>query len=149
MMKTIEKPLFQEFHIDGVKHISPADAYELLIAKQAVLIDVREEFEISFENVPIENVLYHPMSVIMERLPYISKNQNIILACPGGVRSSKVANLMNREGYPDVANLDGGYSKWKSLGLPMQINLKPDKTDSSCGCGCVASSPCDTEGGCC
>lgn len=135
-MITTNKPTLQEFQIEGVKHISPTDAMEALTNNEAVLIDVREVNEVGFESIPLNNVLYHPMSVIMERLAFISKNQNIIVACPGGVRSSKVVNLLNKEGYPNVANLDGGLSTWKTQGLPFKSNLI---FSGGCGCGVTSS----------
>jgi hydroxyacylglutathione hydrolase len=130
-MKTTEKPTLQDFHLEGVKHITPSNTLETLKNGEAVLIDVREENEVKLESIPLDNVLYHPMSVIMERLPYISKDQPIIVGCPGGVRSTKVAYLLMKQGYPDVANLDGGFVMWKSQGLPFE-----SKTSSNCGCSC-------------
>ena len=147
-MKTTEKPVFQEFHLEGVKHISPDEALKLLEKNEAVLIDVREQNEVALENIPLENVLYHPMSVIVERLPYIAKDQQIIVACPGGVRSAKVANLLNRQGYSKVANLDGGFTRWKKLGLPYKVNLSfSGLTYAGGGCGCGTSSK--NNGSCC
>ena len=131
-MRLTEKPQFQEFHIDGVKHISPTDAYENLKSGNAILIDVREENEVMADYVPLDYVLNHPMSVIVDRLPFISKEQNIILACPGGVRSSKVANLLNVQGYTHVANLDGGLTKWKEDGLPYYMNNKASSNNCCC-----------------
>lgn len=132
-MKTTEKPTLQEFHIEGVKHINPEYAYEAIIKGNAVIIDVREEDEIYLESIPLDNVLYHPMSKIMERLKYISKEQNIIIVCPGGIRSTKVANLLNQQGYPNVANLDGGFNMWVAKGFPFERN---NFSVNSCGCGC-------------
>jgi len=128
-MKTTDKPTLQDFHIDGVKHISPMDALEALQKGEAVMIDVRELDEVKLDSVPLDRVLNHPMSVILDRLPYITKDQNIIVACPGGVRSSKVANLLMNYGYEHVASLDGGLKTWKAKGLPYDSN-------STEGCGC-------------
>ena len=130
-MKTTETPTIQEFHIDGVRHITPSNALEALEKGGAVLIDVRELSEVRLEKIPLDHVvLNHPMSVIMDRLPYISKDQDIILICQGGIRSVKIANLLNRQGYPNVANLEGGISLWKAYGLPIETNL------SFGGCSC-------------
>lgn len=129
-MKTTDKPALQDFHIDGVKHISPKDALEVLKNGEAVMLDVRELNEVKLESVPLDRVLNHPMSVILERLPYISKDQNIIVACPGGVRSVKVASLLIEYGYPNIASLDGGLMTWKAMGLPYESRLSP------CGCSC-------------
>jgi len=123
-MKTTDKPTLQVFHIDGVKHISPADAFEALQNGEAVMIDVREIDEVKLESVPLDRVLNHPMSVILDRLPYITKDQNIIVACPGGVRSSKVASLLIQNGYENVASLDGGLKTWKAKGMPYEIHLQ-------------------------
>lgn len=129
-MKTTDKPTLQDFHIEGVKHINPSVALDALKNGEAVMIDVREINEVKLESVPLDRVLNHPMSVILDRLPYISKDQNIIVACPGGVRSTKVASLLMQHGYGSVASLDGGLMMWKAKGLPYESNL------SFGGCGC-------------
>jgi len=136
-MNTTEKPTIQNFHLDGVKHIIPSEAFKLVQNKEAVIVDVREMGEVEIETIPLENVLYHPMSVIMDRLPNIAKDQKIILVCPGGVRSTKVAYLLNRQGYPDVANLDGGLMSWREQGLPIEFNIS---YSAGCGCGCNTAS---------
>jgi len=139
-MKTTNSPIFQEFHIEGVKHIAPEEALKVLSTREAVLIDVREEYEAELESIPLDNVVNHPMSVILDRLSCISKDQHIILGCPGGVRSTKVANLMNRQGYPHVANLDGGFTTWKAKGFPCQFRLD-ENLAGGCGCNCKHSVP--------
>ena len=145
-MKTTDKPLSQEFHLPGVKHIASEDALGLIEKHEAVLIDVREANEVQKESIPLPGVLNHPLSVILDRLPYISKDQNIILGCPGGVRSSKVANLLILQGYPSVANLDGGFNLWKASGLPFETH---QQTVTGCGCGCGTSASGNTQEGCC
>ena len=129
-MKTTDQPIIQDFQIKGVKHTSVSDAFEAINSGEAVMLDVRELNEVQQESVPLDRVLNHPMSVIVDRLPYIAKDQNIIVACPGGVRSVKVANMLNLQGYSNVANLDGGLMMWKAKGLPMESNI------SAGGCGC-------------
>ena len=134
-MKTSERPALQDFHIEGVRHIIPTEALEAIEKGEAVLIDVRELSEVRLEKIPLDRVLNHPMSVIMERLPYIPKDQNIILICQGGIRSVKVANLLIRQGYPNVANLEGGITLWKALGLPIESHFPVG------GCGCTPVFP--------
>jgi len=134
-MRTTDQPRFQKFHLEGVRYIDPSDAYEALVNSEAVIIDVRETDELELESIPLDRVLYHPMSVIMDRLQNISKDQNIILACPVGVRSARVSNLLGRLGYSHVANLDGGLKNWRSIGLPFQSNRPVS------GCGCNSPEP--------
>lgn len=152
-MKTTDKPIFQEFSIDGIKHISPTDAMEAVSKNDAVLIDVREPNELVLESIPLNNVLNHPLSVILDRLPYIGKNQNIVLACTNGFRSAKIANLLNLEGYPNVANLDGGLDQWKKQGLPYEQKSSSNEPTNAggcgCGCDCGATSSNNDKGSCC
>ena len=138
-MKTTNNPSLQIFHLEGVKHISPNDALESLKNGEAVMIDVRELNEVQLECIPLERVINHPMSVIVDRLSYIAKDQQIIVGCPGGVRSVKVASLLSREGYPDVASLDGGFTQWKANGLPWELNPPFG------GCGCNSEGQTNTE----
>lgn len=128
-LKTTDKPTLQDFHIDGVKHINPSDALDALIDGDAVMIDVRELSEVKLGIVPLDHVVNHPMSLIFERMPYIMKAQNIIVACPGGVRSAKVASLLVQNGYESVASLDGGLMTWKAKGLPYE-SILPGAYDS-------------------
>lgn len=122
-MITTDKPTLQDFHIPGVRHITPGNAYAALQKGEAIILDVREDDEFKTENIPLDNVIHHPMSVILDRLAYIPRDKYIITVCPGGVRSSKVANLLMEQGYPNVVNLDGGLTTWKSLGLPLKSNV--------------------------
>lgn len=147
-MKTTDKPRFQDFQIEGVKHISPDEAYKLLSENSAVLIDVREEHEIMKNGVGTGNVLYHPMSLIMDRIDNISPNQNIITGCPGGIRSTKVANLLQMKGFQNVANLDGGYDLWRSKGLPWENHTDYDLPEG-CGSGCAGCGSAADSKGCC
>lgn len=131
-MKTTDKPTLQDFHIEGAKHIAPEDALELLKNNDALLIDVREDDETNLESVPLTNVLYHPISVIQERLAFIPKNKKIIVACPMGICSTKVANILNENGFTNVANLYGGFTLWKAKGLPWESNVS---FGGGCSCG--------------
>lgn len=129
-MKTTDQPILQDFHIEGVKHIAPSDAFVAITNSEAVLIDVRELNEVKLESIQLDHVLNHPMSVIMDRLTYIAKDQNIIIMCHSGIRSVKVAKMFIQQGYKSVASLDGGFEMWKAKGLPY------DGEKSTAGCGC-------------
>lgn len=138
-MDLLTKPQFQNFHIEGVSHISPKEAFEAINNKSAVIVDVREIHETYSLYVPHDNVLYHPMSQILDRLIHLPSDKLLIVACTHGERSVKVANLFNIKGVQQVANLDGGLLNWKSQGLPLEENSTPFA--SSCGCGCSSQQP--------
>lgn len=158
-MNLSKTPQFQSFQLEGVNHISPADALEAINQGTALIIDVRELSETFSIYIPHDNVLFHPMSVIIERLNRIPTDKLLIVACNSGIRSVKVANLFNVQGFKTVANLDGGIEEWKKQGLPIEENTTT--FTSSCGCGCSPSEEtkeqeepssgcgCDCSSGCC
>lgn len=141
MMNITKTPQYQSFQLEGVNHISPADALEAINQGTAVMIDVRELSETYSMNIPHNNVLYHPMSVIMDRLAHIPTDKLLIIICTTGIRSVKVVNLFNVQGFKTVANLDGGIEEWKKQGLPIEENA----TTFSSGCGCGCATPEQTE----
>lgn len=136
-------PNFQSFQLEGVKHVSPKEAFEFISNDKAYFIDVREEDEFTKEYFDFELVFFHPMSQILERIQYIPQNVELIVVCNEGVRSTKVANLLNIKGFKTVYNLDGGIQEWKNQEFPIAIN-ESDSCDTdgcgsscgSCGCGC-------------
>ncbi len=130
-MKTTEKPTLQDFHIEGVQHITPQNALDAVYAGEAIMLDVREENEWKIEAIALNDVYYQPLSVIMKRLTYIPRDKAIIVFCHVGVRSTKVADMLIMNGFKNVANLDGGLVEWKSLGLPFD-----SKRSFGCSCGC-------------
>jgi rhodanese-related sulfurtransferase len=132
-MKTSMTPVFQEFNIEGVQHITPQNALTELQNGTAIMIDVREEHEFKIESIPLNGVFYYPMSGIVEQLRNIPLDKPIIVICNAGVRSSKVVNLLKKNGFPESANLDGGIIIWKTQGLPIESNLLKG---FSCGCSC-------------
>jgi rhodanese-related sulfurtransferase len=130
-MNTSENPKLQEFHIEGVRHITPDEAFKSLDNKNTILIDVRESSETDIDWIDHVKVEYHPMSIILDQLEDISKQQNIIIVCRAGIRSAKIVNLLNMQGYPTAFNLDGGLLAWKAKGLPCDSVIETGK-----GCDC-------------
>lgn len=131
MLEYTETPQNQEFHLEGIRNVHVLDAFMALQNEEAILVDVRETHETSQEYIPLPGVVYHPMSEILDQLSQIPVGKPLIVACPGGVRSTKVANLLQVQGFQQVYNLDGGLNFWKAQGFPMQQNAS-----GHCGCGC-------------
>lgn len=127
-------PKMQDFHINGVKHITPEDAFAALSGDDVLFVDVREASEYKLERIDAEHVMLLPMSVIVDQTDKLPDNKTLIIVCRAGMRSTKVANLLKYQGFDDVYNLDGGIMMWKLFGLPF-VNNAP----SSCGCNCGCS----------
>lgn len=143
-MNLYKQPVFQIFTLEGVKHIDPAEAYKLLKNNELFFVDVREEIECNYEFIDSDNILYHPMSAIMDRLSSIPKNIPLAVICNEGIRSVKVANLLNLQGFEQVANVDGGLIAWINQSLPL-VKIESSETNyfdddpcnpSKCAGGC-------------
>jgi rhodanese-related sulfurtransferase len=115
-MKITDKPILQDFHLSGVKHVLPEDAMEAHKTNEAILIDVRARYEISAAQ--ISDVLNLPMQEISSWISGLSKEQNMIFFCSKGIRSAHVVNFLLHEGYTSALNMDGGISAWKARNLP-------------------------------
>jgi rhodanese-related sulfurtransferase len=137
-MVTAQNPQHQEFHIEGVQHVAPREAFRMINNQEAMLLDIREEDETALQRVDMPDVLYHPLSRILDRLKFIPRDTTLITACPAGIRSTRVANLLAVQGFPNVLNLDGGLHQWQQENLPF--------TDTSSSAGCCSD---DSDGGCC
>jgi rhodanese-related sulfurtransferase len=76
------------------------------------VIDVREEWEYEEFNIGARNI---PLSVFMSRLEELQdlKDQEVIVHCKMGSRSSQAAQVLHQLGFSKVKNLSGGVEEWK------------------------------------
>lgn len=141
-MRTTETPNQQAFSLPGVKHIEPMLAADAIANYNALIVDVREHEELDIIQFDSTEIIHLPLSVIAERFEELPKDRPLIIACNNGIRSVKVVNLLNYQGFTEVANLDGGIYQWHREGLPLilrqDIANSGDScgTGGSCGCGC-------------
>jgi rhodanese-related sulfurtransferase len=79
-------------------------------------LDAREprEFEVSHINGAL-SVGYDHFEV--QKLPFLDKNQRIVVYCSVGYRSEKVAEKLRAAGFQNVANLYGGIFEWVNQGF--------------------------------
>lgn len=46
----------------------------------------------------------------------------VILYCGGGFRSALSADALQRMGYTNVISMDGGWTRWRELGYPIETD---------------------------
>lgn len=90
--------------------VAPAVAATRLRAGHAVLLDVREPFELDLAAVP--GALHVPMGEVPARLSEIPRDRPLLVLCHHGVRSQAVADWLGRQGYEKVENVRGGIAAW-------------------------------------
>jgi adenylyltransferase/sulfurtransferase len=89
--------------------ISPIDAQMLMNEGKAILVDVREPFELDIAR--LNGAIALPMERIFTEANQLPIDKTIILFCRNGVRSSLATIELARDGYP-VRNLYGGINAW-------------------------------------
>jgi len=76
----------------------------------AVLLDVREEWELKVASVP--GILHIPMGQVAARLSELDPERETVVLCRSGRRSLEVARFLEQQGFQSVANLSGGILAW-------------------------------------
>ena len=100
-----------------------ADEISTLIAKGAVIIDVRESHE--FDAGHLKEAIHIGKGVIERDIEKqgFDTAQKLVLYCGGGFRSAIAAKSLKDMGYEDVMSLWGGWRGIVAEGLPTTASL--------------------------
>ena len=123
MLVRIKKEIIA-FGVDGIDparspspKLSPRELKRWLDAGRPItLLDTRNEYEVklgTFQNavnIGIDHFRDFPAAVA--RLPGELKQQPIVMFCTGGIRCEKAGPFMQRDGFEQVYQLDGGILKY-------------------------------------
>lgn len=83
------------------------------------LIDVRETFEYETSNLDGENI---PLAEVMLEQDKIAKDKLVVVHCRSGKRSAQAIHVLEREGFDNLVNLQGGILAWRDAFDPdMQV----------------------------
>ena len=103
--------------VDSVSHkieYEELDVVELrkLLKKGAapIILDVREDFELEISH--IDGALHIPMNQVPKRLEELNPNNNYVIMCRTGVRSSQICEFLSNQNFRSVSNLSGGINEW-------------------------------------
>lgn len=93
--------------------ISPDELRQWLDSgKEVTLLDVRNDYEIevgTFEHaqaIGVDNFRKFPAAI--ERLPESLKDKPLVMFCTGGIRCEKAGPMMEKIGFREIYQLDGG-----------------------------------------
>jgi rhodanese-related sulfurtransferase len=101
-----------------VAQLSVADLHAKLAAREPIqLIDVRSPEEFQLEG-HVAGARLIPLPALAQRLGEIAQDVPIALICRSGNRSQVAADLLIRQGYTAVSNVQGGMIAWRRAGLP-------------------------------
>jgi rhodanese-related sulfurtransferase len=99
-----------------MRPVDAAGAADLLAARSAVVVDVREHAE--WKTGHIQGAIHIPLAHLSGRLAQLPSGKTIVTVCRSGHRSAAAARTLTRAGH-DVLNLRGGMNAWARAGLPL------------------------------
>jgi rhodanese-related sulfurtransferase len=94
----------------------PAARSRESVAPSPLLVDVREVNE--FRQLRVPGAVLVPLSDFATSHVRLPKDRPLLVMCASGKRSLVAAEFLSRNGYPDVANVEGGIIAWHGAGLP-------------------------------
>ena len=94
-----------------MRHFTPAQLKEYLDSgAKPLLLDVREPWE--YQVCAIDGSQLAPMRTIPQAAGDLNPDQETVVICHHGVRSRQVAYYLERAGFTNVVNLEGGVDAW-------------------------------------
>ena len=117
----------------GVKRLGTAEATTMLNRKNGILIDLREDDDLSGGIIPQAERI--PSSILLKQRGEFDKyrkkfqdkkNQNKPIILMGNKASavSVIGKLLKDNGFEEVFCLDGGIESWIEAGLPVRLTKK-------------------------
>src|SRR5271165_3434106 len=107
----ITPPTPQEANLkNGIPQISVKELKRRIDSGEDVqLIDVREPWEAQVAQIGGKLI---PQNDVPNRLAEIDRSREVVVHCKSGGRSQRIAEFLQQQGYPRVANLAGGILAW-------------------------------------
>lgn len=105
-----------------VENVDAATFKKLIDEKNGYLIDLRTDDELKNKGyikgaVQIDYFGKNAEAVISK----LDKSKTYLIYCAGGGRSGECADLMKKEGFSHVVNLEKGFDDWKKKGFETEV----------------------------
>jgi len=91
---------------------------EISANAKAIVVDVREPSEWAATGTVPGATLISLGNVEQQASSQLSKDDTIYVICNSGNRSRQASDILVKQGYEHVINIDGGIQAWMSAGLP-------------------------------
>lgn len=103
----------------GVANVSPNEAVLLMNRSNAIVLDVRDDAEFAAGH--ITDAKHIPLAKLAVRIKDLEKfkGKPILVHCQGGVRSSKACDILRKNEFTKLHNLQGGLNAWVAAKLPV------------------------------
>ena len=106
------------FSQEVIKNVDAATFKKMIDEKKYILIDLRTADEIKskgkIKGAKELDFLDKNAEANIEKL---DKKKSYLIYCAGGGRSADCAELMKKQGFKEVVNLEKGFGDWKNKGF--------------------------------
>ncbi len=105
----------------GSRYLSPERLQELLSSEDPPLaIDVRSESDYLIAHVP--GAINIPYVEFADRIPQLLRRAPAVIAVYDelGPRARRAKEILIKNGFTEVINLEGGFANWKRRGFPTE-----------------------------
>lgn len=103
-----------------VKKITHQQATLLINRENAIVVDVRSENEFNKGHI-IDSVLLPLSKLKNNELGTLEKEKDtpIIVVCNTGMTSTQACQMLQKAGFSNLSNLQGGITQWQTANLPL------------------------------
>jgi len=98
--------------------------------KNAQIIDVRTPDEYKKGHLPDAVNIDFRNEDFKNQIKMLDKNKPVFLYCLAGTRSKSASEILKKQGFKEIYDMEGGYAKWdgenKAVKLPVKEKIKSD-----------------------
>ena len=101
--------------------LQPKEFSEKCYTENTILLDVRTPEEYAEGHLKGATLInYLDQKNFNDQITKLDKNKTVYVYCRSGGRSGYSQEIMLKQGFKSVINLDGGIDAWKKAGLPVE-----------------------------
>jgi len=101
-----------------IKQITVTEAKQAVDAKEVQFIDVRTIEEYAGGHAP--KAINFPLDALDKDLAKLDRDQPVYVICQTGRRSQKGAEILQKAGFKNIYNINGGTGAWIDAGFPVE-----------------------------
>ena len=96
-----------------------------------IILDVRTSEEINAGYIPNSTFIDYYDKNFENKINLIDRSKKIYTLCKSGGRSVQAAEILSKNGFRNVYNLEGGFMRWKANKMSYDINLVNNDSSNS------------------
>ncbi len=100
--------VFRNVSVTDLKNASEPDK---------IILDVRTQGE--YDEGHVEGVVLIPVQQLADRLDELPKDKPLYVICRSGNRSMTASEILEKAGFKDIRNVQGGILAWQRAGYPV------------------------------